>query len=123
MYFRKPLISFCLKQNELELMQRIKHPNLIEYVDHFESKDKLCIVMALCRGDLEGRFKDNKLKKKSRMDEDTVLYWFVQMVLGVQFMHLNDTIHRDIKSQNMFMIGNDRLVLGDLGISRVNLPY
>ena len=43
------------------------------------------------------------------------------MVLGVQYMHTSSIIHRDLKSQNMFLIGNDRLVLGDLGISKVSI--
>lgn len=48
-----------------------------------------------------------------------MLHWFVQMALGVHYMHQHNIIHRDIKSQNMFIIGNNRVVLGDLGICKV----
>lgn len=34
-------------------------------------------------------------------------------------MHSNKVLHRDLKTQNIFMLGNGRLVLGDLGISKV----
>ena len=34
-------------------------------------------------------------------------------------MHTNKVLHRDLKTQNVFMLGNGRLVLGDLGISKV----
>lgn len=34
-------------------------------------------------------------------------------------MHENHVLHRDIKTQNIFLLGNGRLVLGDLGISKV----
>ena len=34
-------------------------------------------------------------------------------------MHENKVLHRDIKTQNIFLLGNGRLVLGDLGISKV----
>lgn len=34
-------------------------------------------------------------------------------------MHGNKVLHRDLKTQNVFMLGNGRLVLGDLGISKV----
>lgn len=34
-------------------------------------------------------------------------------------MHTNRVLHRDLKTQNVFMLGNGRLVLGDLGISKV----
>jgi serine/threonine protein kinase len=33
-------------------------------------------------------------------------------------MHVNKVLHRDIKTQNIFLLGNGRLVLGDLGISK-----
>lgn len=34
-------------------------------------------------------------------------------------MHANRVLHRDLKTQNIFLLGNGRLVLGDLGISKV----
>jgi serine/threonine protein kinase len=41
------------------------------------------------------------------------------MALGLHHMHENRVLHRDLKTQNIFMLGNGRLVLGDLGISKV----
>ena len=48
-----------------------------------------------------------------------MLHWFVQMALGLHYMHANRVLHRDLKTQNIFLLGNGRLVLGDLGISKV----
>ncbi|CAM9415070.1 unnamed protein product [Chrysoparadoxa australica] len=48
-----------------------------------------------------------------------VLNWFVQMALGLHYMHTCRVLHRDLKTQNIFLLGNGRLVLGDLGISKV----
>jgi serine/threonine protein kinase len=45
---------------------------------------------------------------------------FVQMALGLHYMHSNRILHRDLKTQNIFLLGNGRLVLGDLGISKVS---
>ena len=41
------------------------------------------------------------------------------MALGLHYMHNNKVLHRDLKTQNVFLLGNGRLVLGDLGISKV----
>ena len=41
------------------------------------------------------------------------------MALGLHYMHANRVLHRDLKTQNIFLLGNGRLVLGDLGISKV----
>jgi hypothetical protein len=51
--------------------------------------------------------------------ESKVLHWFVQIALGLHYMHNNKVLHRDLKTQNIFLLGNGRLVLGDLGISKV----
>ena len=45
--------------------------------------------------------------------------WFVQITLGLHYMHTNRILHRDIKTQNVFILSSGRVVLGDLGISKV----
>lgn len=45
--------------------------------------------------------------------------WFVQTALGLHYMHTNRVLHRDIKTQNVFILSSGRVVLGDLGISKV----
>ena len=74
-------------------------------------------VMTYCDGgDLYERIKRNRGKQ---FHETQVLHWFVQMALGLHFMHENHILHRDLKTQNVFLLGNGRLVLGDLGIAKV----
>lgn len=47
--------------------------------------------------------------------------WFVQTALGLHYMHSHKVLHRDIKTQNVFIMSSGRVVLGDLGISKVNV--
>ena len=99
-------------------MQNLQHPNIVAFKQSFfsEGKRHLCIVMTYCDGgDLEQRLKQQRGKL---LREDQVMHWFVQMALGLHFMHEKHVLHRDIKSQNIFMLGNGRLVLGDLGIAK-----
>ena len=100
-------------------MKQLQHPAIVAYKDSFSAKggEQLCIVMTYCDGgDLQGRI----TKARARLfKEDQIMHWFVQMALGIHFMHANKVLHRDIKAQNIFMLGNGRLVLGDLGISKV----
>ncbi len=108
-------------RHEVRLMQRLSHPNIVGFKDSFFAKQRsqLCIVMTYCDGgDLSER-----VKKQSRtgrkFSEDQILNWFVQISLGLHAMHQNNILHRDLKTQNIFLLGNGRLVLGDLGISKV----
>lgn len=46
--------------------------------------------------------------------------WFVQTALGLHYMHSHRVLHRDIKTQNVFILSSGRVVLGDLGISKAS---
>ncbi|CAN0543126.1 unnamed protein product, partial [Ectocarpus sp. 12 AP-2014] len=86
-------------------------------------KDHLCIVMEYCDGgDLSTQIKN---ARKRLFPESKILHWFVQIALGLHYMHSRLVLHRDLKTQNIFLLGNGRLVLGDLGISKLfnNKPY
>ena len=108
-------------RHEVKLMQRLAHPNIVGFKDSFFAKrgDQLCIVMTYCDGgDLSDRVKQQS-RTGRRFREDQVMNWFVQICLGLHAMHDNNILHRDLKTQNIFLLGNGRLVLGDLGISKV----
>ncbi|KAH8054647.1 serine/threonine kinase [Aureococcus anophagefferens] len=83
-------------------------------------------VMQFCDGgDLSGQIK-TAARNRKLFAESKILHWFVQMALGLHYMHAQRVLHRDLKTQNIFLTGNGRLVLGDLGISKEifkNKPY
>lgn len=104
---------------EVDLLRRLNHPNIVRYMDSFLSKngESLCICMEYCDGgDLASQI---KAARRNLFSESKILHWFVQMALGLHYMHTNKVLHRDLKTQNVFLLGNGRLVLGDLGISKV----
>lgn len=51
--------------------------------------------------------------------EDRVLDWFVQLCLAVKYIHDRKILHRDIKSQNIFLTDDGKVRLGDFGIAKV----
>lgn len=74
--------------------------------------------MTYCDGsDLSAIYKRARSLNKT-IKESVILNYFVQMVLGLDYLHRHNIIHRDVKSPNMFLLGNGRLVVGDLGISK-----
>ena len=48
-----------------------------------------------------------------------MLNWFVQICLGLKHVHDRKILHRDIKTQNIFLTKSGVIKLGDFGIARV----
>ena len=48
-----------------------------------------------------------------------MLNWFTQISLALKHVHDRKILHRDLKSQNIFITKNGMIKLGDFGIARV----
>lgn len=69
-------------------------------------------------GDLSYHIK-RKINKDEHFSETEIFNWFIQICLSLEYVHARRVIHRDLKSQNIFLTGNLTVKLGDFGISRV----
>eukprot|EP00930_Biecheleria_cincta_P071509 TRINITY_DN59001_c0_g1_i1.p1 TRINITY_DN59001_c0_g1~~TRINITY_DN59001_c0_g1_i1.p1 ORF type:complete len:683 (+),score=140.64 TRINITY_DN59001_c0_g1_i1:148-2196(+) len=127
LYIAKTIDLQCLSTKEREtalqevaLLRRLDHPNIVSYKDNFFMGDTLVIIMQYCEGgDLATHIKD-MLKKKTRIDEYQVMHYFVQILQALQYIHQERILHRDLKTSNLFLMKSKSVVkLGDFGISRV----
>uniref|UniRef100_A0A7M4E5X7 non-specific serine/threonine protein kinase n=1 Tax=Crocodylus porosus TaxID=8502 RepID=A0A7M4E5X7_CROPO len=104
-------------RKEAILLAKMKHPNIVGYKESFEADGHLYIVMEYCDdGDLMQKIKRQRGKL---FPEDTILCWFVQLCLGVKYIHDKRVLHRDIKSKNIFLTQNGKVKLGDFGSARL----
>ncbi|XP_043548084.1 serine/threonine-protein kinase Nek5-like isoform X3 [Chiloscyllium plagiosum] len=82
---------------EVTLMDKMKHPNIVKFLDSFEEGQSLFIVMEYCDGgDLMHRI---NMQHGVYFTEEQVLDWFVQICLGLKHIHDRKILHRDIKTQ------------------------
>ncbi|CAF4479113.1 unnamed protein product [Rotaria socialis] len=107
-------------EREAKLLSTLKHPNIVAYTESFRSNDGfLNIVMAYCEGgDLYTKLKERKANKQP-LTENQIVEWFVQICMALQYMHDKSILHRDLKTQNIFLTKNEIVKVGDLGIARV----
>jgi NIMA (never in mitosis gene a)-related kinase len=105
-------------EREAQLLSSLKHPNIVAYIESFRSRDHhLNIVMAFCEGgDLYTKI---KYRKKQLLNEDQITEWFIQITLALQYMHEKSILHRDLKTQNIFLTKQELVKVGDLGIARI----
>lgn len=68
-------------------------------------------------GDLSQKIKEMK-NKGGVFPESQILVWFTQVCLAIQHVHEKKIIHRDIKSQNIFLTKDGNVKLGDFGIAK-----
>ncbi|XP_051529009.1 serine/threonine-protein kinase Nek4-like isoform X2 [Myxocyprinus asiaticus] len=105
-------------EQEAQLLSQLKHPNIVTYRESWEGEDcQLYIVMGFCEGgDLYHRLKQ---QKGELLLEKQVVEWFVQIAMALQYLHEKHILHRDLKTQNIFLTKTNIIKVGDLGIARV----
>ncbi|XP_056660918.1 serine/threonine-protein kinase Nek4 isoform X9 [Monodelphis domestica] len=105
-------------EQEAQLLSQLKHPNIVTYRESWEGEDGLLyIVMGFCEGgDLYRKLKEQKGKL---LPENQVVEWFVQIAMALQYLHEKRILHRDLKTQNVFLTRTNIIKVGDLGIARV----
>ena len=104
---------------EVLLLRKLQHPNIIQYYTSFVENHALHIVMEYADGgdmycELRKRRHDNR-----PMSEKSVWHYFSQCCLALRYLHNENIIHRDIKSMNVFLTKSKEVKLGDLGVSRL----
>jgi len=104
--------------NEVSCIKKLKHPNIILYKDSFNDEDNYFnIVTTFCEGgDIYNKIQN---QKGEYFNEDQILNWFVQILLGLDYIHKNNIIHRDIKPQNIFIKKKHIICIGDFGIAKI----
>nr|KAF6420858.1 NIMA related kinase 11 [Molossus molossus] len=103
---------------EAQLLSKLDHPTIVKFHASFVEQDNFCIITEYCEGrDLDCKIQEYKEAGKN-FSEGQIIEWFVQLLLGVDYMHERRILHRDLKSKNIFL-KNNLLKIGDFGVSRL----
>ena len=119
-------ISFNGFQQEAEIMQKISEINSPSLMKCYESgisvlthKKSNCQKMyAILEFGNHGSLFDALIKTENGFREDVCKYIFLKILNGVEDLHKNGICHRDIKSENIILVGdNYEIKLCDFGYS------
>ena len=105
-------------QNELDIIRNVKHPNIVEFVEYYETDRHLYIVMEYVPcGDLRGY-----IESHGRLLEENAQVMSRQSLLALNYLHNERKVtHRDIKPDNILIASERPFVvkLADFGLSKM----
>lgn len=108
--------------NEIRILASLNSPYIVRFYEAFIENDSLFIVTDYAaQGDLLTQIKRH-FKRKTHFPERVVWSFFIQLILGITYLHRHKILHRDLKSANIFVNNQTCIKIGDFGISKVCKP-
>ncbi|XP_066601034.1 serine/threonine-protein kinase Nek5-like [Prorops nasuta] len=103
--------------NEVQMLQKMRHPNIIAYHCAWKDDEFNYIVMEYAH---HGTLKSLIERRKEPLKNEHALYLFAQIILGVHHIHSKNTLHMDLKPENIMLTGRngDIIKIGDFGMSK-----
>uniref|UniRef100_A0A3Q3WIR0 Protein kinase domain-containing protein n=1 Tax=Mola mola TaxID=94237 RepID=A0A3Q3WIR0_MOLML len=105
-------------ENEITVLRRIKHENVVGMEDFYEGRTHYYLVMQLVSG---GELFDRILDRGVYSEKDASCV--IQQVLqAVNYLHQNSIVHRDLKPENILYYSQDensKIMISDFGLSKM----
>ncbi|CAG2163575.1 unnamed protein product [Oppiella nova] len=99
---------------EIKLLQELSHENVIGLLDVFGHRSNVSLVFDFMETDLEVIIKDTNIV----LTPAHIKSYILMTLEGLEFLHLNWILHRDLKPNNLLIDGNGVLKIGDFGLAK-----
>jgi len=90
-------------ENEVQFLRVLQGPTLIKFVESFIENSIIYIVMEYADGGSLAQKIQNYISQGKTFSTEEILRYIAQITLGVMAMHSKNILHRDIKTQNIFI--------------------
>uniref|UniRef100_A0A0R3RH83 non-specific serine/threonine protein kinase n=1 Tax=Elaeophora elaphi TaxID=1147741 RepID=A0A0R3RH83_9BILA len=109
-------------EQELRILKRVRHRNVIALHDFFrvDDKQKLYMILEYCIGSMQ-QILDGSREKK--LPEYQAQYFFRQLCDGLSYLHAHGVIHKDIKPGNLLVTLDGTLKISDFGVAEMLDPF
>jgi len=108
--------------NEKKFLSLLHHPFLVNMICSFQDNDNLYLVMELLLGgDMRYHINKKSIYNKKK-DENQLKFIAGCTLIGLNYIHENKIIHKDIKPENLVYDSNGYIHITDFGISKIYHP-
>ncbi|GAB4826341.1 hypothetical protein Ancab_009207 [Ancistrocladus abbreviatus] len=99
---------------EIALLSRLRHPNIVQYYGSETVDDKVYIYLEYVSGGSIYKI----LQEYGKLGELAIRSYTQQILSGLAYLHAKNTVHRDIKGANILVDPNGRVKLVDFGMAK-----
>ncbi|XVE57900.1 hypothetical protein DITRI_Ditri04bG0127500 [Diplodiscus trichospermus] len=99
---------------EIMLLSRLRHPNIVQYYGSETVEDKVYIYLEYVSGGSIYKL----LQEYGLFGESAIRNYTQQILSGLAYLHAKNTVHRDIKGANILVDPNGRVKLADFGMAK-----
>ncbi|KAG6619098.1 ULK/FUSED protein kinase [Phytophthora cinnamomi] len=100
-------------RQEINILRRLNHCNIIAMLDSFETDGEFCMVTEYAQGELF-----QVLEDEHSLPEEEIRKIAIQLIQALHVLHSNRIIHRDMKPQNILIGSKQQIKLADFGFAR-----
>lgn len=110
---------FELIKEEIAIMKKLDHPNLVNLIEVLDDPedDSLYMVLEMCKKGVIMKIEPDY--EAEPYDDEDCRCWFRDLLLGIEYLHAQGVIHRDIKPDNCLLTEDDTLKIVDFGVSEM----
>lgn len=103
-------------QQEVEIQQKLHHPNIVKMIESFGNENGIALVMEFVPRSLK-----EIIETEGIMSEERTQGIICHLVSALHYLHKKNILHRDLKPPNILLDHNDVAKLCDFGLARFML--
>mmetsp|Transcript_433 Transcript_433/g.774 ORF Transcript_433/g.774 Transcript_433/m.774 type:complete len:314 (+) Transcript_433:303-1244(+) len=101
-------------EEEINILRECESPSVVEYYGAYNKNEEIWIVMEFCEA---GSVADLMMHGETCLEEDAICHIAASVLLGLEYLHATNLIHRDIKAGNILLTFSGQAKLADFGVA------